>query len=81
MGTDAQSVSEKHKPASAQLHSYLANLNKQAQDCYQLIIKQMAVAEGVTEDLKRQSQWEWIKAWNSIASCAEEIIKSELINV
>ena len=37
-------------------------------------------AEGVTEDLKRRSQWEWIKAMNSIANRAEEVIKSEMIN-
>lgn len=69
-----------HLILTGKLHSYLANLNEQAQDRCQLIIKQMAAAEGVTEDLKRRSQREWIKAMNSIASRAEEIIKSELIN-
>lgn len=38
----------------------------------------MAVAEGITEELKRQSQWEWIRAMNSITNHAEEIIKSEI---
>ncbi|NBI66278.1 TnpV protein [Pseudoflavonifractor sp. 60] len=61
------------------LHSYLADLNEQARDHCQLIIKQMASAGGVTEDLKRRSQWEWIKAMNSIVSQAEEIIRNELI--
>ena len=69
-----------HLILTGKLHSYLADLNEQAQNRYRRIIKQMAIAEGVTEDLKRRSQWEWIKAMNSIASCAEEIIKSELIN-
>lgn len=69
-----------HLILTGRLHTYLADLNEQAQDCCRLIIKQMAVAEGVTEDLKRRSQWEWIKAMNSIVSCAEEIIKSEIIN-
>jgi len=41
----------------------------------------MAENEGITEDLKRQSQWVWVKAMNSVASRAEEIIKSEMINV
>jgi hypothetical protein len=57
----------------------LPTFNKQAQNRCWLIIKQMAAAEGVTEDLKRRSQWEWIKAINSIVSRAEEIIKNELI--
>ena len=69
-----------HLILTGKLHSYLADLNEQARDRYQLIVKQMAAAEGITEDLKQQSQWEWIKAMNSIVSRAEEIIKSEIIN-
>ena len=69
-----------HLILTGKLHSYLADLNKQAQNRCWLIIKQMAAAEGVTEDLKRRSQWEWIKAMNSIVSRTEEIIKSEIIN-
>lgn len=66
-----------HLILTGKLHSYLADLNEQAQNRCQLIIKQMA--EGVTEDFKRRSQWEWIKAMNSIVSRAEEIIRDELI--
>ena len=69
-----------HLILTGKLHSYLADLNKQVRDRCQLIIKQMAAAEGVTKDLKRQSQLEWVKAINSIVSRAEEIIKSEIIN-
>ena len=65
---------------TGKLHTYLADLNEQAQNRYRLIIQQMATSEGVTEDLKRQSQWEWIRAMNSIVNCAEEIIRSEIIN-
>lgn len=70
-----------HLILTGKLHTYLADLNEQAQDRYRLIIKQMAVAEGVTEDLKHRSQWEWIKAMNGIVSRAEEIIRSEIINI
>ena len=67
-----------HLILTGRLHTYLADLNEQAQNRCRLIIKQMA-AEGVTEDLKRRSQWEWVKAMNSIVDCAEENIKRELI--
>lgn len=70
-----------HLILTGKLHSYLADLNEQAQNRCRLIVEQMAAAEGVTEDLKRRSQWEWVKAMNSIVSRAEEIIKSEIINV
>lgn len=70
-----------HLILTGKLHTYLANLNEQAQNRRRLIIQQMATAESVTEDLKRQSQWEWVKAMNSIANRAEEIIKRELIYI
>lgn len=69
-----------HLIMTGKLHTYLANLNEQAQNRYRLIIKHMTDAEGVDEDLKRRSQWEWIKAMNGIVSRADEIIRSEIIN-
>ncbi len=68
-----------HLILTGKLHTYLAKLNEQAQNRCRLIIRQMAVAEGVTEELKRRSQWEWVKAMNSIVDRAEESIKHELI--
>ncbi len=68
-----------HLILTGRLHTYLADLDEQAQDRYRLIIRQMAAAEGVTENLKRQSQWEWVRAMNSIVDRAEESIKGELI--
>lgn len=69
-----------HLVLSGRLHSYLADLNEQAQDRYRCIVHQMMEAEGVTGGLKRRSQWDWIQSMNSIVSRAEEIIKSEMIN-
>lgn len=69
-----------HLILMGELHTYLADLNGQANNRYHLIIKQMATAEGMTEDMKRQSQWEWIRAMNSIVCRAEEIIRSEIIS-
>ena len=68
-----------HLILTGRLHTYLADLDEQAQDRYRLIIRQMTTAEGVTEDLKRRSQWEWVRAMNSIMDRAEESIKRELI--
>ena len=70
-----------HLILTGKLRTYLADLNEQAQNRYRLIIKQMTDAEGVEEDLKRRSQWEWIKALNGIVSRTEEIIRSEMINI
>ena len=66
---------------SGELGSYLAKLDKQAEEQLALIIRQMREAEGVTEALKAADQLEWVLRMNSIRNRAEEIIKSELIFV
>ena len=67
-----------HLILTGKLHPYLANLDEQAKARCRILIQQLA-AEGVTEELKRRSQWEWVRAMNSIVDCAEETIKRELI--
>ena len=64
---------------SGRLWTYLADLNEQAQARLSLIIEQMKVSEGVTEELKATNQMAWVSAMNSIRSRAEEIILRELI--
>ena len=66
---------------SGELGSYLAKLDKQAEEQLALIIRQMQEAEGVTEALKAADQLEWVRRMNSIRNRAEEIIKTELISV
>ena len=64
---------------SGVLGSYLAKLDKQAEEQLALTIRQMQEAEGVTEALKAADQLEWVRRMNSIRNRAEEIIKTELI--
>ena len=68
-----------HLILTGRLHTYLADLNEQAKERCRVLIQQIATAEGVTEELKRRSQWEWVRAMNSIVNRAEESIKRELI--
>lgn len=68
-----------HLILTGRLHTYLADLNEQAQNRCRLIVRQMAAAEGVTEDLKRRSWWEWVRGMNNIVNRAEESVKHELI--
>ena len=66
---------------SGELGSYLAKLDKQAEEQLALIIRQMQEAEGVDEALKAADQLEWVRRMNSIRNRVEEIIKTELIFV
>lgn len=64
---------------SGKLYTLLADLNEQASERCSLIIRQMAQAEGITEELKTNDPMRWVQAMNSIRSRAEEIIKVEMI--
>ena len=64
---------------SGQLWTYLADLNEQMQERLSLIIEQMKVSEGVTEELKAADQMAWVGAMNSIRNRAEEILLREMI--
>ena len=64
---------------SGNLWTYLADLNEQSQNRLELIIEQMKVAEGVTEEMKESDQMAWVGAMNSIRNRAEEIILRDLI--
>ena len=61
------------------LNSYLADIDRQAEELFSRLVKQMAEAECVTETLKAANQMEWVDRMNSIRSRAMEIVNSELI--
>ena len=64
---------------SGRLHTVLAELNEQAQQRLEVIIRQMQEKEGITEALKRQDAMLWVRSMNSIRSRAEEIVLSETV--
>ena len=66
---------------SGKLYPILADLDEQAAERCRLIVRQMARAEGITEELKAADPVRWVQAMNSIRSRAEEIIQAEMIYV
>ena len=66
---------------TGKLDSYLADLNEQSQERYEVIEAQMRSAEGVTEELKVQNHMEWVRQWNNIRNRVQEIVLSELVYV
>ena len=61
------------------LHGYLMGIDKDAEDMFNLIVKQTAKIESVTEQLKAADQMEWIRRMNSIRSRAREFVLKEPI--
>ena len=64
---------------TGRLYDYLLNIDTQANEQFELLIRQMAKAEGVTEQMKAEKQMEWVRRMNSIKIRAEEILCRELI--
>ena len=64
---------------SGKLNSYLADIDKQAEDMFLWLVEQMAEREGVTEQLKVENQMEWVGRMNNIRSRAIEIVNADLI--
>ena len=61
------------------LEQYLTDFDRDTQETYDLLMRQYAEIEGVTEDLKRSDQMEWTRRMNSIRHRVEEFICSDLI--
>ena len=64
---------------SGKLNSYLADIDKQAEEMFSQLVEQMAEREGVTEQLKADNQFEWVQRMNNIRSRAMEIVNTDLI--
>lgn len=64
---------------SGRLNSYLANIDKQAQECLETLTEQMKQAQGITEQLKAENALEWAGRMNNIRACAMEIVNKEII--
>ena len=64
---------------SGKLDNHLSDTDRQAEDMFFQIVKQMAAQEGITEQLKADSQMEWVGHMNNICDRVTEVINAELI--
>lgn len=64
---------------SGKLNSYLADVDRQAEELFSQLVKQMAEAEGVTETLKADEPMEWVGRMNNIRNRATETVNAEII--
>lgn len=64
---------------SGELTAYLADIDRQAEELFLRLVKQMADAEGITETLKANDQMEWVGRMNSCRDRATEIVYHQVI--
>lgn len=66
---------------SGRLQSYLADVEEQAQELFERLMKQRAEREGITETLKADNQMEWVRRMNALRSAVIETVNAEVIFV
>lgn len=64
---------------SGKLNSYLADIDRQAEELFSRLVKQTAEAEGITETLKATDPMEWVGRMNNIRHRAMEMVNNDLI--
>lgn len=63
---------------SGTLNSHLEEVDQQANNMLEQMVKQLAKAQGITEQLKADDQMEWVRRMNNIRA-AEEVVLKELV--
>ena len=66
---------------NGKLQSYLADVEEQAQELFDRLMKQRAEREGITETLKAGNQMEWVRRMNALRSAVTETVNAEVIFV
>jgi hypothetical protein len=64
---------------SGKIDEYLSEIEKQAQERFCRMVRQLKIIQGVTEQLKAENPMEWVRKTNCIGQQAEEIVLKELI--
>ena len=64
---------------SGKLKEQLFMMQEQTEAQFDLLVKQMAEQEGVTEHLKEKNQMHWVQRMNNIRERAEEIVRATLL--
>ena len=64
---------------SGKLNGYLADIDRQAEEMFSRLVKQMAKADGITEKLKADDMMSWVGRMNGVRSRAAEIVNAKLI--
>ncbi len=66
---------------SGKLNAHLEETDRSTNEMFDLLMKQYAEREGVTEELKARDQMEWVRLMNGIRECAEGVVRKELVYV
>ena len=66
---------------SGKLNDYLTDIDRQAEEMFELLTNQYAELEGITEELKAKNQMEWARQMNNIKERVIDVVNAELIYI
>lgn len=64
---------------SGELTQHLSDVDQQAREMLEQLVKQTAQEKGITEQLKAENQMAWVGAMNNIRSAADEVVMREVV--
>ena len=64
---------------AGELAQHLSEVDQQAQEMLELLVRQMAQEQGITEQMKAEDQMAWVGAMNNVRSAAEEVVMREVV--
>ena len=64
---------------SGKLNIYLADIDKQAEEMFSQLVKELAEKDDITEKLKTENQMLWVRRMNAVLETATEIVNNEII--
>ncbi len=64
---------------SGRLNDYLADIEEQAQERFEMIVEQMKQTQGIIEQLKAENTLEWIGRMNNIQAFAREMVDKKIV--
>lgn len=64
---------------AGELAQHLSEVDQQAQEMLELLVRQMAQEQGITEQMKTEDQMAWVGAMNNVRSAAEEVVMREVV--
>ena len=74
-------IKQGYAPTYLKLTADLNQIDQEATEQVEVLMKQMVEKQGVNENLKRQDQIKWIRLMNNVKASAEEIVLTEIIYV
>lgn len=64
---------------SGKLYEHLSDIDSSACNMAEYLTKEMAIRQGVTEQMKAVDMMKWVGMMNNIRACVDEIVLNDIV--